>query len=534
MRGDNVFYTGSAGCGKSTVLHEIRRHFRAVGQIVTVLAPTGLAALNVNGQTTWSYAGWQPGAHKRKLKELEEDARIFTHQRNRLILTDVLIIDEISMVENHHLERLNCIMKSARQSSEAFGGAQVIITGDFCQLPPVKPFEHCMICGKDMHESHGDSGKLYSCDKCHLTHPEQDQWAFRSKAWEECNFKHIHLKEIHRQTEGTFVSILQKIRAGHRLEPNEIQVLLGVDRKPLSGNATKLFAVREQAREENDARFNMLRTECHGYWCLDQFTLRDHHPGLAPKGNPEPDGPKGQHPLIALRDHRFQSFVRLKQGMLVILLSNFYREEGLCNGSQGVIAGFEAYDPAQLPKYKVYDDKKDKKGEPERKSNPWAAMQNEQCRRFMEGPGAKDKVWPVVKFHNGVTRTIFADCSITELGHPAPFSTLSRTQIPLVAGWAMTIHKSQSLTMDRVIVDITRVWEEGQVYVALSRASSLQGLTIVGSMENLQSAVGGNFEVQQFLREKFGAASGFSAAAAESLTSESEVEEDETDEEIGE
>jgi hypothetical protein len=139
LSGQNVFYTGSAGCGKSTVLKAFVKRFREQGLEVKIIAPTGRAALDINGSTTWTYAGWTPDHHKKPLKELKAGAH-GKFVRKRLQETNVLIFDEISMVENHHFERLNVLMKEARGDSRAFGGVQVIVTGDFCQLPPVKPF----------------------------------------------------------------------------------------------------------------------------------------------------------------------------------------------------------------------------------------------------------------------------------------------------------------------------------------------------------------------------------------------------------
>lgn len=137
MTGRNVFYTGSAGCGKSTVLKAIVRNLRTKGKKVHIVAPTGRAALAVNGTTTWMYAGWTPARFMRPVKELEEAARFGKFVYKRLNSTDVLVIDEISMVENHHFERLNSVMQSARNNQNAFGGVQLVVTGDFCQLPPV-------------------------------------------------------------------------------------------------------------------------------------------------------------------------------------------------------------------------------------------------------------------------------------------------------------------------------------------------------------------------------------------------------------
>ncbi|OAA41735.1 ATP-dependent DNA helicase PIF1 [Metarhizium rileyi] len=154
--GRNVFFTGSAGCGKSTVLKAAVAKLGHMNRTVHVVAPTGRAALQVNGVSTWSYMGWTPDYDKLSTEELVESA-FRKHVRRRLQSTDVLIIDEISMVENHHLERMDVCMKAARQWGQEttlpFGGVQVVVTGDFCQLPPVKPFQHCVVCGNEMEET---------------------------------------------------------------------------------------------------------------------------------------------------------------------------------------------------------------------------------------------------------------------------------------------------------------------------------------------------------------------------------------------
>jgi PIF1-like helicase len=145
MSGRNVFYTGSAGCGKSTVLKNFVGRLKA--QLVTrsddqgkpkreptqvdIIAPTGRAALDINGSTFWTYAGWNPDSMKRPLEELKDAAEHGKWVRKRLKATDVLVIDEISMVENHHLERLNHVMQAARRNLQAFGGVQLVVTGDF-------------------------------------------------------------------------------------------------------------------------------------------------------------------------------------------------------------------------------------------------------------------------------------------------------------------------------------------------------------------------------------------------------------------
>jgi hypothetical protein len=155
LSGSNVFYTGSAGVGKSVVLQSsisllqaqtVRVQVKTEGKLkwitrnkrVDVIAPTGKAALDISSCTSWTYAGWIPDHMKRSLDEL----KMLSHQEvmhDRLAQTDVLVIDEASMMENHHLEHLSETLKETRYSYTPFGGAQAIIPGHFYQLPPVEP-----------------------------------------------------------------------------------------------------------------------------------------------------------------------------------------------------------------------------------------------------------------------------------------------------------------------------------------------------------------------------------------------------------
>jgi len=495
--GRNVFYTGSAGCGKSTVLKAFVKRLQLDNKRVRILAPTGRAALQVNGSTTWTFAGWRPDHHKRPLEQLKKDA----HGRfvwKRFKETDVIVIDEISMVENLHFERLNAILKSARGCDQAFGGIQIVVTGDFCQLPPVRPFQHCIDCGRELIRKVYEDGVVYSCVR-HGEYRDEDKWAFKSKAWEECGFEHVHLRKIHRQSDEVFIKILQKCRMGERLSREDSDLLM--DHKCMVHHATKLYATRSEVNEVNSREFNRLSGQNHVFWCLDEFKWQqEKHPHFARKGARDPRGSRPPGPLLELSDHRFADCVELKRGMLVVLLVNLDLEAGLCNGSQGIICGFEPYSPETLPRAR-----RNKHDMPINEiRGDLAHLKAIQIKQFITDPTVVNKVWPVVRFHNGLRKIIYAESSIAEIGDEQPYSLLIRTQIPLAPAWAMTIHKSQSLTLDRVIVNLSRAFEEGQVYVALSRATGLHGLKIEGDREGLLAGLGGNREVQKFLRDKFG------------------------------
>lgn len=367
----------------------------------------------------------------------------------------------IAVIENFHFERLNAVMQGARGSSEPFGGAQIVVTGDFHQLPPVKPFQYCLQCGEEL--IYNRSQESYSC-KAHGVFHNKDKWAFKSKAWASCDFVYFHLKTIHRQSDKTFIRILQKCRTGQSLTTADMNIL--INHPCQIEDATTLYPRREEVRRHNQIRFDKLKAEKYTFTCVDEFQMNPKHAHLERYHGRLPDGS-----LASLKDHRFEATVEFKEGMLVVLLTNLDLGLGLCNGSQGIICGYEKYDPNNLPRVPTQQD-------PTPKSSvygDYAEPRAKHIQMFMERGDINKKSWPVVRFHNGKVRTIYADCSVHPLGNKEPFSLLSRTQIPLAPAWAMSVHKSQSLTLNRVIVDLTHAWGEGQVYVALSRARSLSG-----------------------------------------------------------
>lgn len=493
-QGRNIFYTGPAGCGKSTVLRAVVQRLKALGKCVQVMAPTGKAALAINGTTTWTFAGWNPNSHKVSLAKLKEAATMpWGTAYRRFQRTDVIIIDEISMVENLHFERINQVMKVARAETKfaaewlPFGGVQVIVTGDFAQLPPVQPFKYCYECGSEiqldiMQETH-------HCRRCKASYRAVDQWAFRSKAWEECDFAHVHLKTIHRQRDDIFISMLEKSRLGDPFTPEEIDLLMNHEAE--TTGAVELYSTREEVRAVNEREFKRLPTTPYSFKCHDTFIWnKDKHPQLAKKGERHPHGW-----LTCLEKHSMDRQVELKRGMRVVLLTNLKLDEGLCNGSQGEVIGWTESRPL------ISD-------EP-----PCGTTYGAGAGRYMElklaqiaafEKEADPAVWPIVRFTNGIERIIRAECMVDELGDDTPYSLICRTQIPLTPAWALSIHKAQGMTLDRVKVDLSRAFSEGQVYVALSRATSLQGLKVVGDPMGLMVGKGGNREVRAFYREKFG------------------------------
>lgn len=284
---------------------------------------------------------------------------------------------------------------------------------------------------------------------------DEDKWAFRCENWDHCGFSYFELKHVHRQSDEQFISILQKCRYDEALLPSEKALLTKPKPDPLG--AVKILPRRFEVEAENSSKFRLLQGASRKYECGDVFSWRNRdEPELKKRGRPRyPDRPDG--PLETLKDHRFEEIIELKAGMLVILLCNLSFPDGLVNGSQGKIIGFEPYD---LNKPVV--------PEPENALHlERVEFQDAQIRAFISK--AKCQEWPIVQFANGITRPIYAQCQISELGTDKPYSLLARTQVPLLAAWAITIHKSQGLSLDKVIVNLERSFEREMV----SRVESL-------------------------------------------------------------
>jgi len=448
---------------------------RGLGKVVDIVAPTGRAALNVGGCTFWRYAGWTPGMMRRPMEAVLRGC----HNKRtweRLNKTHVLVIDEISMMENFCFERLNRIMKEARadMGDKPFGGVQVVVCGDFCQLPPVQPMKYCLECGVQLQSISGYKKRCLEHGDFKLS----DQWAFKSAAWRECNFLHVNLTEIHRQKDFQFIGILEKLRLGKQLDFIEKDLLK--NHQSETDGAVKLYSKKDDVRKMNEREFNRLQSPILKYQCHDHLQRNPAHEDLAPLEERDPEDGS----LIALNEHRFERRTELRIGTVVVLLVNSSAGDGLVNGSQGVITGFDS-----SPSMKELTET----------GGEYARLKQTLIRNFIHDGRLRE--WPVVRFLDGKEKTIFPHCMVTELGPKEPWSLISRTQIPLMAAWAMTIHKAQGMTLKRVIVDLADTFETGHDYVALSRATGLEGLKV----ENLGMLDKGiNQQVKKFLEEKFG------------------------------
>lgn len=529
LTGRNVFYTGAAGTGKSIILHAAVKRLRQLGRRVEVIAPTGRSALAVNGLTTSSYAGWGPNAHAQPLSSLQKWSTN-KKQPHRFVETDVLIINEVNMIENIHLERLSEVMKRAKglaswplgwqhaqkAQNSAFGGCQVIATGDFFQLPPISPFRYCFKCGSRLRKKLQPRERIYRCPKGHGSWPESDKWAFQSDAWEKADFAHVELGKVYPQTrDRLFIGILNRLRSG-RLTHDDIMTLMDPNRKIKDlTNAVRLYSTYSEVVQYNADRLRELQTTTHAFAALDRFFWNKHaHPHLLSFKNKQNDGT-----LDALQEHKYESSLRLRVGMPVILLSNLSIRRGLVNGSQGIVIDFVPINVGDMLL-------RMNKSRPDPKDAYITTIVENELLRYVEL--LTRILIPVVQFDNGVTEVIYPQCSDHEVGHdmisiPIDLdksrynqdqkdllrrvnpSVLCRTQIPLSPGWAMSLNNAQYMTLDKVIVDLTKLSEASQIYIALSRAKSLDGIKIEGDPQDLLvRSEGWNREVKQYYQEKFG------------------------------
>src|ERR1035437_1380900 len=179
--GRNVFLTGEAGSGKTFVLNEYINYLKSRAVTVAVTASTGIAATHLGGQTihSWSGLGVRDSLSDRDIDDMMQKAYLY----KRFDQTKVLILDEVSMLHHFRLDMLEWLCRQFKRNEKSFGGMQVILCGDFFQLPPVT------------------RGEIF-----------ESQFAFQATSWQDAGFSVCYLTEQHRQNDSQYLSILNEIR----------------------------------------------------------------------------------------------------------------------------------------------------------------------------------------------------------------------------------------------------------------------------------------------------------------------------------
>ncbi|GAP88832.2 putative DNA repair and recombination protein pif1 [Rosellinia necatrix] len=425
--GKSVFFTGPAGTGKSVlmraIIEQLKKKWARDPERLSVTASTGLAACNIGGQTLHSFAGI--GLGKEDVPSLVKKIRRSAKAKNRWLRTNTLIIDEVSMVDGDLFDKLSEIARIIRRNGRPFGGIQLVITGDFFQLPPVP-----------------DGGK------------KEAKFAFDAATWNTSIDHTIGLTHVFRQKDPQFAGMLNEMRLG-RISDDTVRTFKQLAR-PLTFDdgldVTELFPTRYEVERSNELRLRNLAGETHRYEATDS------------------GDPNIREKLLA--NMMAPKVIELKKGGQVMLIKNM--DDTLVNGSLGKVTGFMAEAAFEATfATQSEDEQDDETGADAIKKIKAYALNADSTKDLRE--------YPVVRFTaaDGTHRIVLCVPEDWKVELPTGEVQASRKQIPLILAWALSIHKAQGQTLERVKVDLGKVFEKGQAYVALSRAVSKGGLQVL-------------------------------------------------------
>lgn len=391
--GKNALILGAAGSGKSKLIQEMKYITnKYTNKKIVVTATTGIASYNVNGLTINSFLGIGTGEQEISIliKRVSKKACI----RQRLRSTDILVIDEISMMSAELFEKIDLLCQAILKKQLPFGGIQVVMTGDFHQLLP------CFNKNENLFANQ-DKRLIFESDTFNMY--------FKS-------FNTVTLTSNFRQNDPLLLEILTRIRTGDHTE-NDMTVLqsrLNVDSNVQA--TVHLVSSNKQAQIINLTNLNNLKTD--GIRFEAKFS-QEGKSDIAKELTNELESQFRQKGIIE---------TVLKQDARVMLIKNLCIEDGLVNGSVGTVTSFQT--------------------------------------------SVDNVLFPVVRFDNGITRTISpVDWELEIEGARA-----TAVQLPLMLCWAITIHKCQSITLDKAVMDLASCFTDAMVYVALSRVRTLDGI----------------------------------------------------------
>ncbi|MDX2163896.1 MAG: AAA family ATPase [Gammaproteobacteria bacterium] len=379
----NVFLTGEAGSGKTYLLNQYIHYLKSHRVEVAVTASTGIAATHLQGTTIhfWSGIGVKDNLTQKDLENLRKDDRIKRHYKK----TKVLIIDEISMLHQYQLDMVDTIARYILECDKPFGGIQVVLCGDFFQLPPVS------------------SNALR----------EEKVFAFEGAAWKEGDFHVCYLHEQHRQGDDPLLAILKDIRSGTAGEHTKIPLRTRYKKEPQGfTKPTRLYSRNINVDIINDLELTNLQGEektfmmtTEGFETLLKSLKKN---------------------CLAVEN------LKLKIGAEVMFIKNDMLGRYV-NGTRSIVVGFD-----------------------------------------------KREGWPIVETFGGDIIVAYPEeWKFEDNG----IVRATIRQVPLRLAWAITIHKSQGMTLDAVEIDLGDAFEPGMGYVALSRVRSLKGLKLMNLNE---------------------------------------------------
>jgi hypothetical protein len=410
---ESLFLTGNAGTGKSTFLKEVISH---CPKNKIVLAPTGVASINVKGTTIHSFfnlpftpfnptENWSDSDEEIGLRQLLSKLRYNTEKRALIKELDLMIIDEISMVRADVIDAIDFILRHFRDNRhEAFGGVQVLFVGDLYQLPPV---------------ANGSTWDI-------LSRFYRSPFFYDSKVIEMKGIHTIELKKIYRQSDSKFINILNAIR-NNQLNALERDALNQRKISPPE-NADDLIITltthRAIADEINERELRKLDGTVYVYHAEISGDFRENSYPIEP-------------------------MMELKEGSQILFVKNdisFPRK--YFNGKIGVVS--------RLSKDSIYVKSKNE-------ANEWEEIQ------------VNKDTWIQYEYNFNIEKNRVEEKEVGSFQH-----------YPIKLAWAITIHKSQGLTFDKVKLDIRDSFVSGQTYVALSRCTSLEGIYLLNEYPSKQ------------------------------------------------
>lgn len=414
--GVNVFLTGKAGTGKTTFLRRLKE--RSPKRMV-VVAPTGVAAINAGGVTIHSFFQFPlaPYIPNTSFRGSDEKYRFSKEKKNIIRTLDLLVIDEISMVRADLLDQIDAVLRLHKDKNRPFGGVQLLMIGDLSQLAPVvKESEWALL-------------------REHYATP----YFFGSLALQQTQHVTIELSHVYRQTDHTFINILNEVRE-NRLTAESLALL-----NARVGVSLQLSKLSENSENSENSEFKIQNLE------LTDGTIRlTTHNATANRYNEER--------MDALKTPRFsfkatvtgnfpetsypaEETLVLKKGCQVMFLKNDSQGSRYYNGKLGEVT---FVDGSKIC-VRGLEDNTEVEVEPEVWTNAHYVIDKEskEIREEIEG-----------EFR----------------------------QYPLRLAWAITVHKSQGLTFERAVLDVNAAFAAGQVYVALSRLRSLEGLVLTAPL----------------------------------------------------
>jgi PIF1-like helicase/Helix-turn-helix domain len=423
----NIFLTGKAGTGKTTLLHQI---IKTTHKNTVVVAPTGIAALNAGGVTIHSmfqlpFGGFIPDNKTPEMSDyvkFESRATLYRHFKmsglKKAVIRnmELLIIDEVSMLRADLLDAIDFMLQSVRKKSGAFGGVQVLFIGDLLQLPPIIKDEEWKI----------------------LRQYYKGKFFFHSHVLQLNPPLYIELSKIYRQTNDTFISVLNNLR-NNQISENDIKILNQYVKPNFDSRANKGYITLTTHNNKADIiNANALKE-------LDTKTT-------VYKPDITGDFPDKIYPIDA--------FLELKVGAQIMFIKNDLSfEKRYFNGKMGVVKSLS---------------------------------DGEIVIHFQEENIAMvvDKYeWQNIRYTvNQSTKEIEEEVLGTFVHYPIKLA------------WAITVHKSQGLTFDKAALDVSQVFLPGQAYVALSRLRSLDGLVLLSPLQ--MNGISNDFDVMDYAQNR--------------------------------